>query len=192
MFNLIRGSCPYQNWTSVARERCPNPDHYHCLKDEYGRIGWVCSEAVWVEKDRCPLFNVGAKKLDTTSCLQTRCPPYNYRSNDVDVEYVCRYIMEKESSAMPFTTRAPEMNKSNFGIIITLTMLTLFTIIFVIGTLFFKRRRQQRLKNNGKQQESNKDLEQETVFETPTTVEPTNSSKQATGVPFLSSLITFW
>lgn len=35
--------------------------------------------------DRCPLFNVGAKKLDTTSCLQTRCPPYNYRSNDVDV-----------------------------------------------------------------------------------------------------------
>lgn len=35
--------------------------------------------------DRCPLFNVGAEKLDTTSCLQTRCPPYSYRSNDVDV-----------------------------------------------------------------------------------------------------------
>lgn len=27
--------------------------------------------------DRCPVLNVGAKKLDTTSCFQTRCPPYN-------------------------------------------------------------------------------------------------------------------
>lgn len=50
MFNVIQESCPYQNWTSVARERCPNPLNFHCLKDEYGRIGWVCSEPVWVEK----------------------------------------------------------------------------------------------------------------------------------------------
>lgn len=50
MFNIIKESCPYQNWTSVARERCPNPDHFHCLIDEYGRIGWVCREPIWVEK----------------------------------------------------------------------------------------------------------------------------------------------
>lgn len=35
--------------------------------------------------DRCPVFNVGANKLDTTSCSQNRCPPYNYRSNDIHV-----------------------------------------------------------------------------------------------------------
>lgn len=35
--------------------------------------------------ERCPVFNVVAKKLDTTSCSQTRCPPYSYRSNNVDV-----------------------------------------------------------------------------------------------------------
>lgn len=50
MFHLINESCPYQNWTSVARERCPNPDHFHCLKDDHGRTGWVCREPIWVEK----------------------------------------------------------------------------------------------------------------------------------------------
>lgn len=50
MFNVINESCQYQNWTSVARERCPNPVEFHCLTDEYGRIGWICSEPVWVEK----------------------------------------------------------------------------------------------------------------------------------------------
>lgn len=50
MFNVIDESCPYHNWTSVARDRCPYPVEFHCLRDEYGRIGWVCSEPVWVEK----------------------------------------------------------------------------------------------------------------------------------------------
>lgn len=50
MFNITDESCPYHNWTSVARERCSHPVEFHCLTDEYGRIGWVCSEPVWVEK----------------------------------------------------------------------------------------------------------------------------------------------
>lgn len=164
MYNHITGSCPYQNWTAVARKRCPNPDNFHCLKDEYGRIGWVCREPIWVEKGRCPVFNVGAKKLDTTSCLQTRCPPYNYRSNDINVEYPCRYLMETESTTT-FTSTATETN--NIGVIAALTVLTLVIIVvFVVGIMFYKCRRRQRSKNNGKHQEEfNTDLIQDTATE---------------------------
>uniref|UniRef100_K1QIK5 Novel STAND NTPase 3 domain-containing protein n=1 Tax=Magallana gigas TaxID=29159 RepID=K1QIK5_MAGGI len=141
MFNVIKESCPYQNWTSVAKEQCPNPVNFHCLKDEFGRIVWLCSEPIWVEKDRCPVFNVVAKTMDTTSCLQTRCPPYNYRSNDIDVEYACRFLMDKESSTTPFTTKATETSKNSTG-------------------------RRQPSKNNGKQEEESLDLMQDTTKET--------------------------
>lgn len=152
MFHLKNESCPYQNWTSVARERCPNPDNYHCLKDEYGRTGWVCREPIWVEKDRCPLFNVVAKKLDTTSCSQPRCPPYSYRSNNIDVEYACRYFLEGNSYTTSFTTKATETD----SIIVALTVLTLVTIMVIVaGIIFYKYRRRQRTKNKRRQEESN-------------------------------------
>uniref|UniRef100_A0A8W8M0S9 Uncharacterized protein n=1 Tax=Magallana gigas TaxID=29159 RepID=A0A8W8M0S9_MAGGI len=138
---MIKESCPYQNWTSVAKKQCPNPVNFHCLKDEFGRIVWLCSEPIWVEKDRCPVFNVVAKKMDTTSCLQTRCPPYSYRSNDIDVEYACRFLMDKESSTTPFTTKATETSKISTG-------------------------RRQPSKNNGKQEEESLDLMQETTKDT--------------------------
>nr|XP_034307506.1 uncharacterized protein LOC117682956 isoform X2 [Crassostrea gigas] len=167
MFNVIKKSCPYQNWTSVAKEQCPNPVNFHCLKDEFGRIVWLCSEPIWVKKDRCPVFNVVARTMDTTSCLQTRCPPYDYRSNDIDVEYACRFLMEKESSTTPFTTKDTETSKNSTGIIVTSTVLTLVTIIMVVlaGIMFYKRRRQPS-KNNGKQEEESLDLMQETTRET--------------------------
>lgn len=175
----MKESCPYQNWTSVASERCSNPVNFHCLKDEYGRIGWVCSEPVWVEKDRCPVFNVGAKKLDTTSCSQTRCPLYNYRSNDIDVEYACRYIMDTESSTTPFTTMTTETNKNNFGVIITLTMLTLVTIVFVTSILFFKCIRKSSKKNDFRKEDSEHLLQSSATKTLPKVKEQTNSFDQA-------------
>eukprot|EP00105_Crassostrea_gigas_P017299 XP_011435019.1 PREDICTED: uncharacterized protein LOC105333647 [Crassostrea gigas] len=141
MFNLLSGSCPYQNWTSVARERCPNPDHFHCLKDEYGRIGWVCNEPIWVEKDKCPVFNIAAKDMDITACSQTRCPPFRYRSNDIDIEYACRYIMDRNSSTTSLTTESPETNSINIGLIVALTLVAI--VVCLEGILFYRCRRQQ-------------------------------------------------
>lgn len=132
MFNLLTESCPYQNWTSVARERCPNPVNFHCLKDEFGRIGWVCTDPIWVEKDRCPGFNIGAKKLDTTPCFQTKCPLYNYRSNDINIGYVCRYIMKREStSSVSSTTMFPASTGTNK----TITLIPVFITIPVLVIL---------------------------------------------------------
>ena len=35
--------------------------------------------------DRCPIFNIVANKLDTSECTKSKCPPYSYRSNEIDV-----------------------------------------------------------------------------------------------------------
>nr|XP_022302706.1 uncharacterized protein LOC111110484 [Crassostrea virginica] len=139
MFNLAKGSCPYENWTSVARASCDNPDHFHCLRDEDGRIGWVCAEPIWVEKDRCPIFNIIANKLDTSECTKSKCPPYSYRSNEIDVEYACRYTRNIKSS----TTLAPSPNNFNSGnIAILITVPTIIVVLAAIftGLIFYIRR----------------------------------------------------
>nr|XP_022302629.1 uncharacterized protein LOC111110423 isoform X2 [Crassostrea virginica] len=106
MFNINKGSCPYENWTSVARARCEKPDHFHCLRDEDGRIGWVCAEPIWVEKGRCPIFNIVANKLDTSECTKSKCPSYSYRSNEIDVG---------RRRLFPNTNRQMETNPAESG-----------------------------------------------------------------------------
>nr|XP_022302630.1 uncharacterized protein LOC111110423 isoform X3 [Crassostrea virginica] len=146
MFNETKGSCPYENWSSVSRASCSNPDHFHCLKDEYGRIGWVCTEPIWVEENRCPVFNTVANKLDTIACPKSKCPPYIYRSNKVDVEYACIYTREGESS----TTLAPSPNnEKNDYIAIPILVLTIIVVLVVLfGIIFYIRRRRLLLNTN--------------------------------------------
>lgn len=50
MSHLLEKSCPYEDWTSEARTHCSNPEHFHCLKDDYERTVWLCTEPIWVNK----------------------------------------------------------------------------------------------------------------------------------------------
>lgn len=47
---LLEKNCPYEDWTSEARTHCSNPEHFHCLKDDYERTVWLCAEPIWVNK----------------------------------------------------------------------------------------------------------------------------------------------
>lgn len=50
MSHLLEKNCPYEDWTSEARTHCSNPEHFHCLKDDYERTVWLCAEPIWVNK----------------------------------------------------------------------------------------------------------------------------------------------
>ena len=51
-FKIIHESsdCPYEDWASVARASCGILELFHYLREEYGKIGWVCNVPIWVEK----------------------------------------------------------------------------------------------------------------------------------------------
>lgn len=62
MSNFLSGRCPHQNWTFVAKERCPYPDHFHSLKDELEESdGFAMVQYRWkrvcsVRTHRCKLI----------------------------------------------------------------------------------------------------------------------------------------
>ncbi|XP_061175929.1 uncharacterized protein LOC133184870 [Saccostrea echinata] len=74
---------------------CIPSENFHCLHDEYDRIGWLCTEPIWIEKGRCPVYNSGAKKLDSISCNTDNCPSGNYRSNYAYIKNGCRLNTKK-------------------------------------------------------------------------------------------------
>ncbi|XP_062594042.1 uncharacterized protein LOC134255525 [Saccostrea cucullata] len=81
--NRSLSQCPYEDWDRVSISICNPSEYFHCLQDEFGRIGWLCTQPIWVEKSRCPVYDIGAKMLDSIFCNTTNCSLGNYKSNYV-------------------------------------------------------------------------------------------------------------
>ncbi|XP_062594039.1 uncharacterized protein LOC134255521 isoform X2 [Saccostrea cucullata] len=124
---------------------CSPSENFHCLQDEFGRIGWLCTEPIWVEKGRCPVYNSGAKKLDTISCNTTNCPLENYRSNYLYIKNGCRFnIEETEKTRIINSTVSTDTSDSQtvqfeYFAIIPVALILFLTAILLI--LYIRRRR---------------------------------------------------
>lgn len=42
------------------------------------------------------MYNIGAKDMNIAPCFQTRCPPYRYQSNDINVGMQMLPLSDKE------------------------------------------------------------------------------------------------
>nr|XP_022297120.1 uncharacterized protein LOC111106656 isoform X3 [Crassostrea virginica]XP_022297121.1 uncharacterized protein LOC111106656 isoform X3 [Crassostrea virginica] len=91
--------------------------------------------------ERCPTYNVVAQKLDSVECPKKRCPPYNYRSNEVNVEYSCRYTLDIESSTSVATDSTNTSPDNSFSPIFITIPLIIIVLILVASMFYIYRRK---------------------------------------------------
>lgn len=161
MFNIINASCPYNNWVTTARESCADPDRYHCLTDEYSRPGWICTDPIWVEANRCPEFNTVANKMDSAPCSGNSCPFSIYKSSLNHLYEGCRTAVlemttHSKSLFSTLTSRdKEEVSTSRLALALGLTfgILVLCITAAAIVAVLFCRRRKKRKSNEEKPEE---------------------------------------
>lgn len=163
MLNIINTSCPYNNWVTNARESCADPDRYHCLTDEYSRPGWICTDPIWVESNRCPEFNTVANKMDSAPCSGNNCPFSIYKSSLNHLYEGCRTAvleMTTQSKSLISTLTSKDKLEEDVGtsrlalaLGLTFGILMLCIIAAVIVGVLFCRRRKKRKGNNEEPEE---------------------------------------
>ncbi|XP_062593588.1 uncharacterized protein LOC134255091, partial [Saccostrea cucullata] len=145
MLNKSLRKCPYEDWEKSAISACSPSENFHCLQDEYDHIGWICTEPIWVEKGRCPVYNSGAKKLDSVFCKTDNCPSENYRSNYAYIKKGCRLNTQKiedKNKINNTVTTDTGVNKTvpiEYLAIIGVAFLLLLAVIIIL-VIFIRKR----------------------------------------------------
>ncbi|XP_061175930.1 uncharacterized protein LOC133184871 [Saccostrea echinata] len=147
MLNTSLGQCPYADWEKSARSSCIPLERFHCLKDEFERNGWICIDPIWIESGRCPVFNSGAKKLDSIRCNGDDCPLKSYRSNEIYIKKACQWHYpssgkknETEKSSSPGTDVG---EASHLGLYIAIGVAIPLILVLVAGIVFLIKRNKQ-------------------------------------------------
>nr|XP_022318576.1 uncharacterized protein LOC111121537 isoform X2 [Crassostrea virginica] len=106
-YKVLCLECPLSAdaWERASQAlQCKDPNYYHCLRDDNGRVVEHCLGKLWIQPGMCPEYNSRVTRIDVTECASPNCPQSVYWSNAVYLYPVCYGLKKETTSQVPRPT----------------------------------------------------------------------------------------